>query len=338
MEEGRHRVGAMVETPAILQELGVDAQDVLRSVGLPADALQDPEGALTFPEFGRFVHACVAATGCQHFGHLVGARSGTSCLGLVGSLMRNAPTVGDAILDLCTNQHRYIRGAVTYLAVQDNVAFWGYAVHFPGFPVAEQVGEGAMALAFNMLRELARRRADEVLSARTAVADPQPYLRFFGFTPRFDAEQHAMAFPAAMLAWPVIGADPELRRGLETKVAQYWAARQPTVGEQVMRHLRAHVVLGDATRENLAGLLSLSTRSLNRRLQEEGTSFRELVDRAKFQVAQQLLAGTRMSVTAVALALSYSETSAFDHAFQRWSGDRPSTWRDRTLQPATHRR
>ncbi len=334
MEEGRHRVGALVETPAVLREFGVEAEDVLRSVGLPADALDDPEGALTFPELGRFVQACVAATGCEHFGHLVGERSGTSCLGLVGSLMRNAPTVGEAILDLCTNQHRYIRGAVTYLAVQDNVAFWGYAVHYPGFSVAEQVSEGAMAIGFNMLRELARRRADEVLSARKAVVDPQPYRRFFGITPRFDAEQHAMVFPAAMLAWPVIGADPDLRRTLETKVAQYWAARQPTVAEQAMRHLRAHVVLGGATRENLAHLLSLSTRSLNRRLRGEGTTFRELLDRARFQVAQQLLAGTRMSVTAVALALAYSETSAFDHAFQRWSGDRPSDWRDRVLGAA----
>ena len=327
MDEGRHRVGAMVETPALLREFGIDAADVLRSVGLPADALQDPEGALTFPELSRFLQACVAATGCQHFGHLLGARSGTTSLGLVGNLMRNAPTVREAILDLCTNQHRYIRGAVTYVAVQEDTALWGYAVHFPGLPAAEQINEGAIAVGFNMLRELARRRADEVLSARAAVADPQPYRRFFGVTPRFDAEQHALAFPAAMLDWPVVGADPDLRRVLEGKVAQFWAMRQPTLAEQAMRHLRARVVLGDAAREPLARLLSLSTRSLNRRLQAEGTNFRELLDRARFQVAQQLLLGTRMPVTGVALALGYAETSAFDHAFQRWSGRSPRNWR-----------
>ena len=188
-----------------------------------------------------------------------------------------------------------------------------------------------MALGFNMLRELARRRADEVLSARAAVADPLPYRRFFGITPRFDAEQHAITFPAAVLSWPVVDADPDLRRALESKVAQYWAMRQPTLAEQIMRHLRARVVLGDANRESIAHLLSMSTRSLNRHLQAEGTSFRELVGRAKFQVAQQLLIGTRMSVTGVALALGYAETSAFDHAFERWSGQPPSDWRRRSL-------
>jgi len=42
--------------------------------------------------------------------------------------MQTAPTLKDAILDLCTNQRRYVRGAVTYLVIQNEVAFWGYAV------------------------------------------------------------------------------------------------------------------------------------------------------------------------------------------------------------------
>jgi AraC-like DNA-binding protein len=171
--------------------------------------------------------------------------------------------------------------------------------------------------------------------SRAAIDDPRPYRKHFGVTPRCDAEQHAMAFPAAILAWPLIGADPALRRALEAKVAQYWAMRQPTVAEQAMRQLRARVVLGDATRESVASHMALSSRSLNRRLQEEGTSFRELLDRARFQVAQQLLLGTRMSVTSVALALGYAETSAFNHAFQRWSGQSPGEWRQRAAGDMT---
>lgn len=327
MDEGRHRVGAMVSVPAILREFGVDPEGLLRAAGLPADALEDPEGSLTFPEVGRLLQACVAHSGCEHFGHLVGGRANTSSLGLVGALMRNAPTVGDAIMDLCTNQVRYIRGAVTYLAVQGDVAIWGYGVSYPGIPGLDQVCEGAIAVGFNMFRELAQRGVDEVLSARATVADARPYRKHFGLAPRWDAEQHALVFPAAILAWPVIAADPEQRRALDARVALYWAARQPTVAERAMRQLRARVVLGDATRESTARHLGLSERSLNRRLQEEGTSFRELLDRARFQVAQQLLLGTRMSVTSVALALGYAETSAFNHAFRRWCGQSPGDWR-----------
>ena len=45
--------------------------------------------------------------------------------------MQNAPTLKDAILDLCKNQNRYVRGAVSYLLIQDETALWGYAVHHP---------------------------------------------------------------------------------------------------------------------------------------------------------------------------------------------------------------
>lgn len=219
--EGRQRVGAMVVVPDLLREFDVDPTTLLRSVGLPPDALDDPEGALTFPDVGRLMLACVAATGCDHFGHLVGARSNTSSLALVGILMLNAPTVGDALMDLCANHQRYIRGAVAYLAVQGDVALWGYAVSIPGVRGLEQLSEGAVAVGFNMFRELARRGVDEVMSARAVVVDHRPYRKHFGLTPRWDAEQHAIAFPAAVLEWPVIGADPDLRRSLDAKVAQY---------------------------------------------------------------------------------------------------------------------
>ena len=75
--------------------------------------------------------------------------------------------------------------------------------------------------------------------------------------------------------------------------------------------------------------LSMHPRTLNRRLQAEGTSFRKLANEARFLIARQLLAGTRMEVTDIGLALGYAELSGFTHAFQRWSGTAPSEWRER---------
>ena len=79
--------------------------------------------------------------------------------------------------------------------------------------------------------------------------------------------------------------------------------------------------------ENVADHLSVHPRMLNRKLQAEGTSFRSLLNEARFQVARQLLAGTRIGVTDIALTLGYSEPRSFTHAFQRWSGAAPSEWR-----------
>ena len=59
----------------------------------------------------------------------------------------------------------------------------------------------------------------------------------------------------------------------------------------------------------------------------EGTSFRRLLNEVRFEVAGQLLPGTRMGVTEIAGSLGYADTSAFTHAFSRMAGAPPHTWR-----------
>jgi AraC-like DNA-binding protein len=325
--EGRQRIGALVELPQVLREMGEDPATVIASAAINPDLLRNPENSITFVELGRLFEACVAATGCEHFGLLVGQRSATRNLGLVGRLMQNAPTLKDAILDLCTNQKRYVRGAVAYLVVQNEIAFWGYAVHHPGMKAIEQISEGAIAVGFNVMRELVGAGADEILIAHRAPGNIAPYRQFFGSTPRFDAQQYAMAFSANLLAYPVRGANRELRQILQNSVASYWALEQPSVTQSVTRMLRARVVFPDTSLEGVASELSMHPRTLNRRLQAEGNSFRDLMNEARFEVARQLLAGTRMDITEIALSLGYADPSSFTHAFQRWSGAAPSEWR-----------
>lgn len=84
--------------------------------------------------------------------------------------------------------------------------------------------------------------------------------------------------------------------------------------------------LGAATQARVAERLGLSERSLRRRLELEGTSFRALADAVRRSRAEQLLAGGA-SVQDVALALGFSEPSAFARAFKRWSGTSPRGWR-----------
>jgi AraC-like DNA-binding protein len=168
---------------------------------------------------------------------------------------------------------------------------------------------------------------DEILTSRRAPSNVAPYRRFFGSTPRFDAQQYALAFPASLLSRPVRGADRELRRILQKSVATYWIVDQPSMTHTVTRMLRARVMFPDTSLEAVASELAMQPRTLNRRLRAEGKSFRELVNEARFEVSRQLLAGTRMDITDIALALGYADPSGFTHAFQRWSGVAPSEWR-----------
>ena len=326
--EGQHRVGALTELPQVLRDLGHDATGVVTSAGIDPTLLRNPENSISFIALGELLQTCIDTTGCSHIGLLVGQRSATGSLGMIGRLMRNAPTLGEAMLDLCKNQQRYIRGAVAYLMVCDETAYLGYTVYVPGVQAVEQINDGALAVGVNMIRELAGVSPEAVLMSRPVPVNVAAYRQCFGVTPQFHAEQHAVAFPASFLARAVPGADPGLRHILEKSVAEYWAVLKPGIADQVVRILRARMFSVDLSLESVAKDLLLEPRTLNRRLQAEGVSFRDLRNRARFDVAQTILAGTGMAVTDLALALGYADTSAFTHAFRRWAGTAPRQWRE----------
>jgi AraC-like DNA-binding protein len=241
--------------------------------------------------------------------------------------MRTAPTLGDAILDLCTNQHRYIRGAVAYLIVQEDVALWGYALHGPLPDGAFHMCDGAVGIACAMLKEIVGRQPEQVLLARRPPKDDGPFRRIHEAPVRFHAEQHAVVIRRAWLSLPQPTADPALRRLLQQQVRAYWAREQPEIAERVRRLLAGRVLSHQASAAAVAQDLEMTQRTLNRRLEAHGTTFRDLLGDVRYDAACQLLATTRMPLTDIAMALGYATPSAFSRAFSGWSGISPSAWR-----------
>jgi AraC-like DNA-binding protein len=327
MNAGQQRVGMLAAIPQILEEMGVDPTAVLARASLSAGSLLDEENSITMIEKGNLYHACVEATGCRHFGLLVGQRATIARLGLVGRLMRNAPTFGAAVRDLVTHHHRYIRGSIVYLLVQGDMACWGYAVYQPGTPAIDHMCDGSMASGFNFVRELSGAPPDQILISHAAPSDIGPYRHYYGITPQYDAEQYALVFHASRLAAPVPGADPDLRRILEQSIARYWATNEPSVVDRVARLLRARLMSGDATLEDIAEQLSMHPRTLNRRLSDEGSSFRQIFNQTRFEFSRQMIVGTRVAITEIGLAMGYADASAFTRAFRRSSGMTPTEWR-----------
>jgi AraC-like DNA-binding protein len=325
--EGRQRVGVPSGIPGILRDFGLDPESIVSRAGLDLDTLGDPESSIPFHALGVLVDICARATNCPHFGLLVGATGGTKSLGLVGELMRNAPTLGDAIVDLCTNQLRYVRGSTVYLVVEDRAALWGYGVHLPGTSAVDHISDGAMALGAKMFRELVHRQPEFARVSRSAPSDATPFRKILGVMPEFNAEQHALGFPSDWLTLPVVGADPQLRRKAQGEVDAFWQVLFPSFSERVARALRSRVIYGDVSLDAIAESLSLTGRTLNRRLQAEGRTFRQIVNEARLVVAQQLLAGTRTKVTSIGLALGYGDTSGFTRAFGSLAGLSPIEWR-----------
>ncbi|WP_073052116.1 AraC family transcriptional regulator [Kaistia soli] len=327
----------MSALPSVLRDLGVDPAEVAAAADVELELLADQDSQIPFRSACLLTKVAAERTGCDHIGLLVAAREGsdTHSIGAVGMLMRNAPTLGRALLDLCENHHRYVRGGVPYLVARDGSAWLGYAIYQDPGASAEHFQVGALAVGFSMVKELCQARPVEVLLSRRPPADPQPYRQFFGAPVTFDADQSALVFSTDALALPVVRADPAARQALETQVRDYWAIDLPKVSDQVVRLLRPRVLFTDDRLASVAAALAMHPRVLERALQAEGTSFRAILNHTQVDVAQRLMARTRLSITAIAAALGYADTSAFSNAFRRQTGQSPRVWRTTHLAQGT---
>jgi AraC-like DNA-binding protein len=79
--------------------------------------------------------------------------------------------------------------------------------------------------------------------------------------------------------------------------------------------------------EQVAASLHMSARTLRRRLEAEGTSYRALVDEVRERLAEELLVAGGLTVEQVARRLGYAETASFTNAFKRWKGIGPRAYR-----------
>ena len=313
----------------MLRSLGVDPGDVLIEVGLDLSLFDDPDNRISYAARGRLFSRCVQRTGCRHFGLLVGQRSGLHALGLVGILVKYSPDVGTALRSLVHYLHLHVRGGAADLAVNGGRAVLTYDIYQSHVAAADQVGDGAAAMMFNIMRTLCGPdwKPAEALFSHRRPEDVGPYRRLFQAPLVFDAERYALVFSADVLSRPLSSSDPDLRRLLQKQIDALDAKHGDDFAEQVRSVLRTALLTGHARADQVAALFSMHSRTLARHLGAAGTSFQALVDECGFEIARQLLELSDQDVSQIAATLRYADASAFTRAFRRWSSTTPARWR-----------
>jgi AraC-like DNA-binding protein len=150
-------------------------------------------------------------------------------------------------------------------------------------------------------------------------------------TVSFGQSQNALVMPAASLDLPMIKSDPALKTMLE-RVAGDMLQRLPsadTLTSHIRRLLAAELRGGDPRIEHLARKLHTTPRTLRRRLEEIGTTHREILEELRKELALKYLGEQSIGPTEVAFLLGYSNASAFHKAFKRWTGVSASEYRRR---------
>jgi AraC-like DNA-binding protein len=321
------RVGILTGLPQLIEQLGGDPMAVVRGTGLDPAVLSDANNRIPYAACVDLLGRAAAATSCAHLGLLLGRISHLQELGILGDLVRHSATVERALEALVVHHHLNSGGGLVFMLKRGNFVDLGYAIYHPAAAGgATQMYDVAMSTAMNVMVELCGRtwKPYEVFLPHARLRDSAQYRAFFKVTPRFNSEFCALRFPAKDLALPVEGTDPAAYRRAEQRVR---SAGAPDLMQQVYRGLRRLMLDNRHSGDELAQLLSMHRRTLNRRLKARGTTFQRVLDDVRFEVACDLLANSSAHLDDIAATLGYAAVTPFMRTFRRWSGTTPGHWR-----------
>ena len=324
------RVGSLMPILAILDEFDSDSEEVLSAAGINPSLIDDPDMLIPYAARGTLIARSVEATGCQHFGLLIGQRMDLPSLGLPGLLARSLPNVKAALQTLQKYFAAHTTGAALELEIEGDIATLTYAFLTPNVEATDQLGGGAIAGLFNVMNSLCGPgfQALEASFAHRKPANIRPFREFFQIPLYFNAPRYSLIFSRKWLDVRPPTADEELQRILQKQVDALEAKRTENFPEHVKLLIRSALATGECSETGIAALVSLRPRTFIRRLESAGTSFHDLLDETRFELAKRMLKNTSLQVCEIADALCYSRASSFDRAFRRWSGDTPVAWRE----------
>jgi AraC-like DNA-binding protein len=308
-----------------------DAKAMAARFGLPEDAAERRDVLITREDLRRLAEACVASTGDPALGITLGRTIDRGAYGLVEFIARSALTLREGLLGMLRYQ-RLTGAGERYSYTEEREVV---VLEHQGFPEIRVANEHALVVALEVGRQLTGQRwtAHRAWFAHERPADVAVVEEFLGTSSiEFGAPRNGVVFGVDWLSMPVRSADPQLREVLEQQ-AQQVLQQRPNEGDllaQVREQVRLSLRDGTINLERVASQLATSSRTLQRRLDEQGVAFHEVVDDVRRTLSQLYLANRSLGLAEVAYLLGYSDLRAFLRAYKRWTGTTPSEAR-RTL-------
>lgn len=312
----------------LVTSLGGDCADLCGTAGLDPRVLVQ-HGGLALAAAARALDVAQRQLDCPDFGMQLATRQrGARKDSLFELVMRNSPTVGDA-LRYCSRHCRPCSGTVA-VSLQPSsdgrrayLSFEILAVEEPGH---QQLLELMMLRTWHVVSDMSGGRIalGEVWFAHQPIASPATYRDRLGCVVRFAQESSGFFIDAHDLAIGSVDPDPQIHAlaayFIENKLPEF----ELSISAQVRTWISRLLPTGqDCTRDEIALRLGLHRRTMQRRLQDEGTSFETIKDEVRREVALRLLGQTDVSLSRLAEMLGYAEVSALSRSFNRWFAASP---------------
>lgn len=312
------------------------ADDLLLS-GAPLN-LEDGEARCSEAFAAQLFERAAILMGDETLGLHAGESIRPGHYGVLGYVLMNCATLGETLDYLLRYQALVIelKGGFSILAEGDSIVL--SCPPDEDWPM-RQLAEFNLAACISFMRwvtgyEGSPTRIDFNYPAPSTL---EGYGRMFSCELRFDQPCYQLAIPLAWLRMPLIRPDMTMRSAM-LRLAEKQLLALPR-GDDVLSCARSVIASslseGPVDLAGVASRLAIGTRTLQRELQANGSSFSGLIDEVRQELAKRYLSDSTLTVVDAAFLLGFSEQSAFQRAFKRWTGLTPGDFRRKLQQPKT---
>ncbi len=314
---------------------GGNPDRVLRTLGLDRLKFANSDGFITSFTFARLLEAAAGETGDKCFGLHFGEHFNPRDIGALVYVVVNSPNIAAAIHNLERYFHLHNEATTVAFSVEGRQGYLRYLVTGLATAPVSQQNEFSMAVLLKTFRIIAGAdwKPREIQFAHQAPARISEHRRVFGNRISFGCATNALVVEADFVGRQVHAADRRLYRILKEHAERMLEEMPP--GNDVIavanRAITEAMHEGNPTLAQVAKKMSMSPRTLERRLKEHEVVFKKLLDETRRRFALDYLRDRKHSLTEIAFLLGYSETSVFNRAFKRWTGSTPSEYRPKNL-------
>lgn len=320
----------------IVTERGFSSSELLTGLPIPAKLLDQPGARLSPVQWGLVVNRAMLMCDDAGLGYECGLRMRPTVSGYLGYAVMSSPSVGEAMNLLA----RYIESRQRAFSIRVDSDSTSAVVELRqnhALPVLRSFfyEHILVGIARGLISTLGLDFDAEPVREMELWFDwPEPdyHSRYQERLPRarFSRSSNCLRVPASLLDAVPLLADPHASRQAvehcERELAQL-GGEDDSISWRVSAELVLTPHEGYPDQQAVAKRLHQSTRTLARQLAHDGTSFRRLLDEARYRDARQLLESSPMAIADIAAYLGYSNPANFTRAFRQWSGQAPSAYR-----------
>ena len=314
-------------------ELGGDPAAVLQAAGVELTDLVDSETPISAQLATTVLNLSALETRCDHFGlELAKRRNLDTYLGVLGRTWRTAPTLGDAFTEAFDLFGIHSEASLWQLQTSGSISYILFSLLEESGHSNKQAQQLAILLLWRFVNVLSgyRWHPTAVSFSFSRPSDDLPYRRVFDAHLEFDSDFCGVVFHASDLELKLPEYDMDLHEQLRREARTIKEARTRDFAEEVRILMRKNLEMQKVGEESVTCFYPFQRRTLQRKLADLGTSYRELLKEVRTVMAMELLTDSDVSITRISDRLCYQGLPNFTKAFKKQTGVTPREWRKQT--------